>query len=174
MKSEDFMKQYGHLSREALPTEARQLLERDNAIGQAYSRMETQCKLLRLKKYEQAPPSLEGRVLYRVRTRLEAGDTALPGLRPGWGYYALRVAGWACALALVLGVYTQFMSPTRQPHVAQQAPDINNQFKPIPTSTNSDWQVVREADGSTSYRQTNTNLRLPQPIPVPVGNPVKP
>ncbi|MFT5121683.1 MAG: hypothetical protein ACI9TH_003794 [Kiritimatiellia bacterium] len=180
MKCENFIKTFGHLSRENLPVEAQQLLEADPALEQAFAQVELQGRLLRLKQYEQPEPTLEGRVLYNVRTRLEAGETMdVPELRPagfanGWINGATLSFGTAVlVLALVVGIYMNQKPPLEQPAVVRSGPDINNLFKPIPTSTNGPMNVIAD-DYGLIYPLTNNLDRLPpnaRPIVGPAPQP---
>lgn len=101
MNSKTILLQYGGEAIDTLPDEIRARVEADPALRQAMQAQHDVARLLALKTHEVADPAMEGRLLHRVRLRIEAGDlpaTESAGLFPAWARVAaaaLLVAGFS-------------------------------------------------------------------------------
>jgi hypothetical protein len=148
MKCRQIIKKFGHLKREELPTDIRALVESDAEAREWFIHAERQRNLLQLKAHERPAPEVHGRVVYQVRTRIEAGERlATPELGTPRSTLILQMTTVAVILAAGTVVYinSRAMESLREDthlvieeHVPAKAQTpIEALFKPIPThSTN--------------------------------------
>lgn len=154
MKCKQLIKEYGHISRNELPPEIRKQIDADPQAQAWFNQHEMQRELLSLKRHEQPAPEVHGRVVYHVRTRIEAGERmAVPEIAPPRSALYLQLTAVAAIAFVGTVTYINTQRAPSQPGLAiQEAPvaapvvateetdgvkPIDALFKPIPTSTNS-------------------------------------
>ena len=106
MKCSQIIKKFGHLRREDLPADIRALVDSDAECREWFMHTDTQRDLVRLKLHERPAPEVHGRIVYHVRTRIEAGESLpVPELRTPRSALTLQITTVAVVLFAGTGVY---------------------------------------------------------------------
>ncbi|WFB35142.1 hypothetical protein P3T73_13330 [Kiritimatiellota bacterium B12222] len=74
MNKKQLLYTYAGTPVDALPEEARALLEKDSALRESFEAQARMASLLKLKTYETPDEAMEGRVLHRVSVRIQNGE----------------------------------------------------------------------------------------------------
>jgi hypothetical protein len=112
------LERWGHLPLAELPADVREQVLASEAARVAFARNDQLAALLRLKRHELPDAAYEGRLLHRVRTRLdnqaglEPADPVELGLAPARPWRWLAPLGLAAALAVTFTVVTPSRSPS--------------------------------------------------------------
>jgi hypothetical protein len=194
------LERWGHLPLSELPADVREQVLASEPARVAFARNEQLAALLSLKRHELPDAAYEGRLLHRVRTRLdnqaslEPADPVELGLAPARPWRWLAPLALAASLALVFTLSSPTVAPVPEPlpvvAVAEPTPvppaagltdaQVRSIFAVEKTTNNLD-RFIREnhlevVDLSTNRTQQGENAFPPNLVPVrgPSPAPVNP
>ncbi len=134
---------YSHLSEDQLPEHIRARLETDPALRQAYNNQRQIQKLVSLKRHEYPDDAALGRIQYKVKTRLEAGERLRDPI-PQFGWSPAFAYGAATVVLGLLAINFFFNTPP------SGTPDLSNNSGVLPSNISYEVPIVRNLQDTGS------------------------